>query len=386
MAILFNFFILSLLSLKTWAYPDFISYGYNSCVLCHYNSAGGGAINDYGRALLASEFTARHVFSASKTDDQIGEDSGFIPGQELPWWIRPGIKTRSLWLRQDPGMKTEVDRFINMQSDVNLNVLFTKKQSLGLFTTTSYFENPRRFSTSVEKNKKNFAAREYYVRWQALKNLWVYIGQMDKVFGIRQIDHTYYSRARMGLGQFDQSQGIVLFYTDNKYDLALNVFGGNDAEEDVYKQKGASFFSEYEVGEKSRLGFSILSSKNTFVNWNRYAVHLRQGLTKGTSLLSELGYFQNKDLISQQSKNGIYIVVQTLYSLDRGYNLLSMFQHVKDDVSVPSPDRTQFGLGTLMFPLPRTEVRFLIINSTLNDNNNANKDSWTLQSQLHLSL
>lgn len=386
MALIFRFIFFFFLTGQAWAYPDFISYGYTSCILCHYNSAGGGAINDYGRALLASEISARHIFPASKTDDEIGEGSGFIPGVQLPWWIRPGIKTRSLWLRQDPGLKTEVDRYINMQSDVNLNFLLNKKQSLGLFTTTSYFENPRRFSTSVEKEKKTFATREYYIRWQALKNLWIYIGQLDKVFGIRQIDHTYYSRSRIGLGQFDQSQGIVLFYNDKDYDLSLNVFAGNEAEDEAVKQKGASFFSEYEVGKNSRLGLSLLSSQSRSVKWNRYALHLRQGLSKGTSVLTELGFFENKDLILSRNKNGTYLVLQSLYALDRGYNLLSLFQYLKEDVSVSSPDRTQFGIGALMFPLPRTEVRVLIINSSLNDYNSASQDSWVLQSQLHLSL
>jgi hypothetical protein len=49
---------LALFSIKAKAYPDFISYGYKSCMTCHYSGAGSGQLNDYGWALFASEFTS----------------------------------------------------------------------------------------------------------------------------------------------------------------------------------------------------------------------------------------------------------------------------------------------------------------------------------------
>ncbi|MBC7464797.1 MAG: hypothetical protein H7256_02295, partial [Bdellovibrio sp.] len=47
-------FLILLLPFLANAYPDFISYGYRTCITCHYNGQGGGALNDYGRAVWAS--------------------------------------------------------------------------------------------------------------------------------------------------------------------------------------------------------------------------------------------------------------------------------------------------------------------------------------------
>ena len=69
------FVVVFLFALNSFAYPDFISYGYKSCLTCHYNGQGSGALNDYGRALFASEFTARTF--TSKKPDQLADQSGF---------------------------------------------------------------------------------------------------------------------------------------------------------------------------------------------------------------------------------------------------------------------------------------------------------------------
>jgi hypothetical protein len=39
-------FVALLISKRVMAYPDFIGYGYSSCITCHYSGSGGGALND----------------------------------------------------------------------------------------------------------------------------------------------------------------------------------------------------------------------------------------------------------------------------------------------------------------------------------------------------
>ena len=66
-----NLFILFIFfSISAFAYPDFISYGYNSCLNCHYNGMGGGPLTDYGRSLFATEITAR-TFVSNKTHTKV---------------------------------------------------------------------------------------------------------------------------------------------------------------------------------------------------------------------------------------------------------------------------------------------------------------------------
>ncbi len=110
-----------------WAYPEFIGYKYTTCLTCHYNGQGNGPLNEYGRALFASEISSRR-WAGAKTDEQLGEQSGFLPSL-MPKWLKPGIKARNLVYRPNPGGRGE-NRFILMQAEVNAAVLFDQDQKL----------------------------------------------------------------------------------------------------------------------------------------------------------------------------------------------------------------------------------------------------------------
>jgi len=376
-------------SSRASAYPDFIGYGYNSCMTCHYNGQGGGALTDYGRALFANEITARDVFPVSMDEDAISESSEFLPHHPMPWWFRPGVKYRGLWFQNNPGSDAKTEKFYNMQNDINLNFFFDEKQAYSLITTASYTTYPRSFATSTEDQTPYWFAKEYYLRWLTpVKDLWVYVGQMDKVFGLRQVDHTAVSRSNIGLGQFDQSQGVIVDWNTSKWDVAGNIFFGNAGEKTEYRQKGASFSGEYEIFEKFRVGGSALNSKSDTVEWTRLAAFTRLGLSKGTAVLSEIGLAKNKSLLAGAGDptTGAYAMIESWVLIRRGYNLLSSLEYAKNDISEAGSEKMKWSLGAIMFPLPRTEVRTMVVNNKNTTPDVGVPDSWQLQLQLHLSL
>lgn len=67
-----------LFSISARAYPDFIGYGYSSCLTCHFNGLGGGPLSDYGRSLWSAEIASRALYPKSMTDEDIGNQSGFL--------------------------------------------------------------------------------------------------------------------------------------------------------------------------------------------------------------------------------------------------------------------------------------------------------------------
>lgn len=363
------------------AYPDFIGYGYSSCITCHYNGLGGGALTDYGRALFATEITARDIYPASKDEEEIGTESGFLGSTELPWWIRPGLKYRGLWLKTDPGSQATLERWINMQNDVNLSMFFDKKQKNALITTVSY--------TGLESyyGKTNtWFAKEYYARIGLSKNYWVYAGQMDKAYGIRNIDHTAVNRKPITLGQFDQSLGAILHITYPDWDIAFGYFMGNQAQDEAERQKGFSAVGEYQINENLKLGASVLNSKSEQTEWNLLAGTLRLGLTKGSSVIAEVGTKQKKDLTTAaEAKLGSYAWVETLVNLRRGYNAMVIFEHSKETISQPSPEVMKLSAGLLFFPLPRLEMRAMATNAKQYTETGGMPDSWAVQGQVHVS-
>lgn len=363
------------------AYPDFIGYGYSSCITCHYNSLGSGALNDYGRALFATEVTARDIFPASKSEEEVAAMSGFLGTTQLPWWFRTGIKYRGLWLKTGLTSDNSVERFINMQGDVNLNVFFNKKQDIGLITTASYAGKEFYYDKQYQ-----WYMKEFYLRWKALKTLWIYIGQLEKAYGLRMIDHTAVNRSPLTLGQFDQSIGIITHFTYPDWDIALNAFVGNTQEKDEVKQKGFSGTGEYQVFEKFKIGGSILSSESDIKKYNLMAFTTRIGVREGSAFLGEVGIKELTDKTSNaEAKLGTYALIQAMVHLRRGYNLLSTVEQSREDINKSSREYSRWSIGGLLFLLPRTELRMMLVNGKGLDETTSIEDSWSFQGQFHVS-
>ncbi len=364
------------------AYPNFIGYSYSTCITCHYNGHGGGALTDYGRALYATEISARNPFGAANaSEEDTAAGSGFLGSRPLPWWVRPGIKYRGLWLKVNPGSENELERFINMQNDLNLTFFADKKQRLTVVTTTSYTGKEAYYDKT-----NSWFLKEYYIRWKQNSSLWIYLGQLDKVFGLRNVDHSAVNRKAITLGQFDQSQGFVTHFTYPDWDIAINGFIGNGAQETQEKQKGFSISGEYQLDDTFKVGGSLLSSSSDIAKWNLLAFTTRMGLSKASSIMAEIGLKEKTDkLANTEAQLGQYALVETYVNIQRGYNLLSTIEYSKANIKESSPNNTKWSIGALMFPLPRLEVRMMTTNSKAYSDTNGTQDAWALQGQVHVS-
>ncbi|XGC79736.1 hypothetical protein ACES2L_10385 [Bdellovibrio bacteriovorus] len=383
---LFSFLFIS----QAQAYPDFIGYSYSSCITCHYNGQGGGALNDYGRALFATEITARDIFPDRREEEEIAAMSGFLIKKKMPWWIRPGLKYRGLWLRHDPGSNSAETKIKNtktyyeMQNDVNLTLFADKKQKYTLVTTASYTGQERHLRR--ENTQYTWFAKEFYLRYQQNKNLWFYAGLMDKVYGIRHPDHTAVNRAPITLGQHDQSQGAVVHFTYPTWDVAVNAFIGNQVVAEEQKQKGFSVAGEYQMYENYKVGGSFLTSQSDMEKWNLAAVTSRMGLSKGSSILAEFGLKERTNLLTGDTPQlGTYAWVETLVLIRRGYNLLSVLEHSKADINKSSDESMRWSIGALMFPLPRLELRTMVTNGKTYADSGGVQDIWYMHGQIHIS-
>lgn len=362
------------------AYSSFVSYGYNSCITCHYNSQGNGPLNDYGRALWSAEIASRSFYDSKLTDEQIAEQSGFLGKTTLPWWIRPGVKYRGLWFQTNPGTSGSTSRTIHMQADVNAVIHFDQDGKYVLVGSYGY-QPPVEGAT--EKNE--WISREHYLRVQWSDELYVFAGLMDKVFGIRTPDHTAYSRTKTGLDKNDQSHGFILHWLKNPWEYTFNGFIGNLSQDEDLRQKGASFMIEKDIHQFLRTGGALLYSNNNYVQWTRAEVHSKWGFGKGHSLISELGYIENKPKNSDSTK-GLYALFEAVSRITRGYNFLSQIEFYNPTMSAESPDQYRWSIGMLAFPAPRFEFRAQLVNSKKISDLGVQADSWVAQTLLHLSF
>ena len=380
--------ILCLFSSTALAYPDFISYGYKTCMTCHYTGSGGGALNDYGKAVFASEFVA-NTFS-SLTPDQRGEASGFLGSRELPWWLHPGIKYRGLWFRRNVWDSNKSDRSLSMQFDVDLNFYFDKMQKFVLVTNLGYVPTPTRFKTSTEIDPSSAIFRQFYLRWIPTKGVTVYGGLFDKFYGIKHADHTAFNRGDIGIGMSDQTHGAAVQYSTDKFDIAGHVFVGNMNQEKDLRQKGFAATYEYYVDQTVTVGASALSSQSDYKSEKRFALLSRIGFAKGKSFFIETGYKQDESIkqtgTTAVNDKGIYSYMQGLVEMKQGYNFLTSYQYKKPNISLSTSNEVnKFAVGLLMFPMMRTEIRGELVNTrTIAPENTAN-DEWSLVSQVHFS-
>jgi hypothetical protein len=365
------------------AYPQFIGYKYSSCLTCHYNGNGNGPLNDYGRAIWSAEIAGK-LFNGKTSDEKLAETSGFLGSAPLPWWLRPGIKARQLYYKS--AMNTDFERSdsITMQAEANVAVFFDRDQKYAFVGSIGYVPEPLRASANTEFD--TMITREHYFRWQTSEALWLYIGKLDKVYGIRHVNHTAYSRASVGLAQNDQTHGVVAHYVKPDWEWSVHGFLGNMSQDADRRQVGASTLFEYEVKTAWRLGVSALNSANDYVGNQRFGVHSRYGFGYGASILFELGNIKNTPERGA-STNGYYLYSEAMQKMARGYHVFVSGQAYKEDMVATEADNFKLAVGMLMFPMARTEFRFDLENvRSVTSGAVVPNDSWNLMLQAHISL
>lgn len=368
------------------AYPDFIGYGYKTCIMCHYNSQGSGPLTDYGRAIFSQEIAARNFWTPKAvTDEEVAEKySGFVPGKELPWWVRPSIKYRGLWLKTNPGSSTSKTRWINMQRDINLTFIFDEA-SRTIFTlnygllaeaNTDYYGNGKEIDA---------ISREHYLRTYLSEKLLFAVGLMDKVYGLRTGDHTASSRSALGLGQDDQVHGVLFQWLEEEWDVSLNAWAGNLFREADDRKKGGAIQFEYGLSEKDRIGASFLMEGNDAISSKRFAIHNRWGFPRSnSSILAELGV-KHDHIKGSTATLGSYGLIQSLINMTRGYNFLTVIERSQRESKFSSPEVQRWTFGLLMFPMQRTEMRVTAVQIKNFSAQTVFRDQWQFQGQVHVS-
>ncbi len=390
---LFFSLVIFLFSLTTHAYPEFIGYGYSACLTCHVNGQGSGPLNDYGRALWSAEIAGRAFYSKEATDEDMANQSKFLGKTDLPYWIRPHAKYRGINVRRNPGSNTDTTKFYQMQTDFGLTLQADEDGKYVAVGTWGNLIEASEYSQG-KQGLNHIYAREYYLRLEPIQTWWIYAGLMEKVYGLRNIDHSSYQRVYQGFGVatnnqsgIAQSHGVVLHKVEETWELAGNYFVGHPKDEVPYREKGFSFMGEVQVKENSRLGASFLDSKNDFLKRRMYAVHYRQAISKGSAMMFEYGLIQKESLASGSAKaTGSYNLVEGLYLLTRGYNLQAIVERYNEEFKPEKPDSWKYSLGLLMFPFPRLELRANLINTRAFSNQRAADDTWAAQGQVHVSL
>lgn len=368
------------LSTNAYSYPQFIGHGYTSCITCHYNPYGNGPLTDYGRALAATMVTDRAMIPDRITDEELGQRSGFFFKQPTSSWFRPNFDYRGLWYKRDIDSENSEAEIIHMDANFTLVGKFMEDKLITVFNF-GYAPDPR--GRNGLEDEPNYRSREHYIGYRFTPKFGIYVGLMDKVFGIRIPDHIAFSRSTNGLAMNDQSHGILVHTGGEKWELGLNAFVGNLSQDAELRQVGGSAKFEYDVASKVRLGASVLSSKSDFLETYINAFHGKIGVGKGSALMIEIGETTKTQVSGGSETKSRYALTQGYFQARRGtYGIMTM-EYFKQNLERESYVM-RFGPGIQYFPFPRVEIRADIYNSRIFSDALVSEDTWDLTGQLHL--
>jgi hypothetical protein len=372
-------------STQAFAYPNFIGFGYTSCLTCHYNPMGNGPLTDYGRALGAGVVADRVLYSKSTSEESITENSGFFYSKPKQKWFRASFDYRGLYMKQNFYSDVSSDpEIIHMDANLNFVMKFGKKDNLYTSVTVGYAPTPRSSGVSPnDGNTKPYRSREHYIGWRPTPAWGVYAGMMDKTFGIRIVDHTAYSRSTTGLSMNDQTHGLLIHYTNKKFEIGVHPFVGNLAQDAKLRQAGFSTQFEYTLNQKNRVGLSFLNSKSEYLQMTMMAGHSRMAFGKGHSLMVEAGALTKTELIPGDEVTSQYILMQNHVRAYRGIFALVTAEYLKTNTENENKI-LRIGPGFQYFPFQGVELRGDIYNSRIFSSTSVTEDQWDLTGQLHL--
>lgn len=377
--ILFTFILSFTFQLPVQAYPHFVGFGYTSCITCHYNPFGNGPLNDYGRALSATAISAKWNHHDKYSEEKLAQSSGFFLKVPKQQWFRPSLDYRGLFIKRSLGQKNEDNELIHMQGDANITLRLNEARNIILSASIGYAPTP--LAQEENEEVKNYRTREHYIGYRPNPKIGMYLGLMDKIYGVRIAEHTTFGRAINDISHNDQSHGLQVHYARENFELGLGYYLGNFVQEEDLRSKGFSLKADYVVSHKSSIGISVLKTANNYVEKLATAVHTITAVGKGSSILFELG--QNTttpENLNKETEKSNYGFLQSYVNLTRGVFLLQSIDYLKNP---NNEEYLRFGPGIQIFPMQRIEIRGELYNTKNFSDVSSTKDSWDMLLQLH---
>lgn len=380
---MFKYLFVLILPNICFGYANFIGYGYKSCINCHYNPYGNGPLTDYGRGIGASMLADRILYRDDVTEDEISRDTGFLYSnlEKSNKYVRPSLNFRSLDFISGYGSDNEERKYIQMLTSASLAFKYGENDKYVAVVEYGFVPTPQ--GASEDEEVSNYRSREHYIGFRPSPNYGIYIGLMDKVYGIRIPDHNLFSRSVPQLTMNDQSHGVLLHMNFENVEAGIHVYQGNLFQDEEYRQAGTSGKLEYNLTKQARMGLSYLSSKNDYTGIQSQAVDLRVGFGKGSAIMLEYGQ-TTKDIFKDKTqKVSNYLTSQNYVRIRRGLHSLVTFEYLKEDIEEDG-HLYRMGPGVQWFPIHGVEFRLDVYNKKNYSEVITSDDIWDIAGQLHL--
>jgi hypothetical protein len=238
-----------------------IEHGYEQCQGCHVDPGGGGMLTKYGRAM--SEILLAMPWAERREDPS--SVSEFLWGAfKIPEPLLLGGQVRVMQLQQKVAGVPLKSALIYMQLDAEAAIVLERFVASG---TLGYAPEGALGAALTRGSQENLVSRRHWIGYQLARDkVLLRAGRMNLPYGIRNIEHTLWSRAVTRTSINDQQQyglSLSLEMPELRGEL-MAILGNFQQRPDVFRERGYSGYLEVPVLEKLVLGASSLITHREF--------------------------------------------------------------------------------------------------------------------------
>ncbi len=234
------------------AYPQYAARGEFSCSACHYNPTGGGLINDWGRTSRDSTY-------------DLGDPNDFPGHADATGYDDTNQATLDFDVGADGRLLPLFAGGDGPTTALLVPMLFELGGVASYGGFWAYATVTSRKGTPSGMPIVPFS-REHWLGYAFSPDLWLRAGRMVLPFGIRNPDHSQYTRQDFGFDKWDQTYSAELDWEKQDFSLAASFFVGDLVDEPPHLRPiGGVLRSSYVFASLAELGFSGLLSKSSAV-------------------------------------------------------------------------------------------------------------------------
>lgn len=370
------------------AYPWMIRHGYSSCAACHTDPSGNGLLTPYGRAqselLLAATY--------GKVKEEVSPTTSFLFGAvPLPEWLNLGLSFRGGALVNKVPTSDARVRPLQMASDLRGQATFgpfRANASVGIAVRRALLAS----LTPWEGN--NIVSREHWLAWDNEdQTVVVRAGRMNIPFGLRNAEHTTWvrERTRTDTNEHQQYGAAVAYNGDGLRGELMAIAGNFLLNPDLYRERGYAGYLEWSPRSDLALGVSSLTTRARYDVDTRLAGFWRQshGLFGRWAVARPVVLMAEADVLVNASREqdaglGFTSLLQADVEPVQGLHILLSGETLTPVGNLGTSVGAGLGVGFVF--LPQLELRFDGFARRSPLPGGGGSQSFTVLSQLHLSL
>lgn len=320
------------------AFPDTIRHGYSNCSTCHVSPTGGGILTSYGRSLsrelmstwgYVNEEQILHGLAGIKTSDET-----LLYGGDVRYL------SRHLESNKDNVGKTTTDEGFVMQAQLRLGLAWEK---IKLIASIGKIENPR-----TDKEVK-LLSPEYYALWTPKEEVYLKFGRFEPMHGLRLPDHNLWINSEAGFVPWAERDTAEFIYEGEKQMASLAGFQSTSATSLAMQNTGylANFYQM--IGERSRVGASLLNSEGQGFRKRWQSLHSTLTLSETTYTMLELSRVLN----GGNAREMAFL----RFGVEVSKGLSPYFQvQARRDPNQSNSNQERYGIGFCWLPRPHFEL------------------------------